>query len=165
MCPPKAEAGSMTSASPPLTDTNAPSIEDKRMIPSDSPLSTALRAGDTHAAALTYRSLGLSTIPVKVDGSKAPAFCGWREFAERLPTVNELETWHSDPNRYGIGLTGGTASGNFAVFDFELWNLLGRWGGALANELRDPLARCPVVNTPGNGAHVYCRLAEPVEGC
>src|SRR4051794_19569261 len=58
-------------------------------------------------AALAYRELGLSTIPVKTDGSKAPAISGWREYAERQPTVEELYVWHADPTRYGIGVTGG----------------------------------------------------------
>jgi hypothetical protein len=57
------------------------------------------------------------------------------------------------------------ASGNLAVFDFETWEAFRRWGGSLSAGDRSRLARCPVVGTPGGGAHVYVRLVEPMKGC
>ena len=58
-------------------------------------LGKAIQSGDTHAAAIAYRELGISTFPVKVNGTKEPAFSGWREYAERLPTVEEIRSWHA----------------------------------------------------------------------
>ncbi|MCI0701616.1 MAG: bifunctional DNA primase/polymerase [Planctomycetia bacterium] len=130
-----------------------------------SPLQLAIRSHDTFAVATAYRDLGVSTFPVKTDGSKEPAFAGWREYAERLPTLDELKRWHSRPNRHGIGVAGGVASGNLAVFDFETWAAFIHWGGSLAAVDREHLARCPVIGTPGGGAHVYVRLVEPMKGC
>jgi hypothetical protein len=129
------------------------------------PILRAIDAGDTFAAAITFRSLGVSTAPVKTDGSKEPAFVGWREYAERLPMLDELKRWYAQPNRHGIGITGGVASGNLAVFDFETWAAFARWGENLSAADRSHLVRCPVIGTPKGGAHVYVRLVEPGKGC
>jgi hypothetical protein len=133
--------------------------------PSHENLTESLRRGDVLAAALAYRSLGVSTFPVKTDGSKEPAISGWREYAERLPTEDELTRWHRLGKRYGIGITGGPASGHLAVLDFETWPAFTRWGAALSADERLALARCPVIGTPKGGAHVYCRPEESVKGC
>src|SRR5262249_34087782 len=39
-----------------------------------------------------------------------------------------------------------------------------KWGGSLSDRERVLLRRCPVIRTPGGGAHVYARLCEPVAG-
>jgi putative DNA primase/helicase len=107
---------------------------------------------------------GLSPIPIRTDGSKAPLIDGWRAFSDRLPTAQDLRHWFRVPGRAGVGVTGGPASGNLVVFDFERWDVFARWGELLTLEERERLARCPVVATPSGGAHVYCRLLEPVKG-
>jgi putative DNA primase/helicase len=121
-------------------------------------------AADQLRTASTLLARGLSPIPIRTDGSKAPLIDGWREFSDRLPTAQELRHWFRVPGRAGVGVTGGTASGNLVVFDFERWDVFTRWGGLLTLEEREHLARCPVVATPKGGAHVYCRLLEPVKG-
>src|SRR5262245_3773417 len=52
-------------------------------------------------AARHYVATGLSVIPVRLDGSKTPAFAGWREYADRQPTDSELRRWFSGPTRHG----------------------------------------------------------------
>lgn len=115
--------------------------------------------------ATVLRDLGVSTIPVKTNGSKEPAFSGWREYAERLPTLAELRRWYACRNSYGIGVTGGLASGHLAIFDFETWEAFMGWCAGLSSAQRAYLARCPVVRTPKGGAHIYVRLVESVKGC
>jgi hypothetical protein len=133
--------------------------------PRSDSLSAAISAGDTLAAALAYRALGISTFPVKADGSKEPAFSGWREYAERLPEAAELQRRFRKPGAFGIGIAGGIASGNLAVLDFETRRGFSEWGGRLSADDRSHLTRSPVIASPRGGAHVYVRTAEPVKGC
>lgn len=113
-----------------------------------------------------YVAAGLSVIPVRRGGSKAPAFGGWRDYSDRLPTDKELTDWFAG-ERYGIGVPGGKASGNLAVLDFEA-----RTGGdgyerlraELSDRLRAVVSGCPVIVTPTGGRHVYVRLPEPTPG-
>jgi hypothetical protein len=116
------------------------------------------------AAARRYVAAGLSVIPVRLDGSKAPALDGWREFSERRPTAAELVDWFAEPVRHGIGIPGGPASGNLIVFDFEARRAFDRWGQSLCPMDRAGLCGSPVVFTPSNGVHVYVRTVEPVRG-
>lgn len=114
--------------------------------------------------ATEYVGAGLSVIPVRVDGSKAPVFTGWREFSTRRPAEAELARWFGRGN-VAIGIPGGPASGNLAVLDFEAYAAFDSWGRCLTHEDRDLLARSPIVYTPSGGVHVYLRLVESVRGC
>ena len=116
------------------------------------------------ATALAYLSAGLSVIPVKTDGSKAPLFLGWREFSDRLPTTAELSQWFGNGRQVGIGIPGGPASGNLIVFDFEARLPFDRWCTNLTAAERIALAGSPVVFTPSGGVHIYLRTTEPVKG-
>jgi len=119
---------------------------------------------DTLGAARVYLALSLSVIPVRTDGSKSPRIVGWREFSDRRPTGTELRDWFASPGTAGIGITGGVASGNLVVLDFEARSAFDRWGERLTEDEHVHLARSPVVRTPGGGVHVYVRLPEPVPG-
>lgn len=139
-------------------------LEPARKSTSGLSLAAAITAGDQFAAALAYRALGVSTFPVKTNGTKEPAITGWRAYSERLPTVDEICRWSRPTGSHGIGIPGGSASGNLAVLDFETWRAVAAWGVRLAADDRACLARCPVIGAPRGGAHVYCRLPEPVRG-
>lgn len=114
--------------------------------------------------ATEYVAAGLSVIPVRADGTKAPAEAGWREYSERRPTPDELRRWFGNGTVYGIGIPGGPASGNLAVLDFEERAPFDCWLSNLPSDTADYLDDCPVVRTPGGGVHVWCRLPEPVAG-
>jgi hypothetical protein len=116
--------------------------------------------------ARVYVGVGLSVLPVKTDGSKAPAVVGWRQYATRRPTAGELARWFDRPDPYGIAVAGGPASGNLVVLDFEGKDPdpFGRWSAKLTSEDHPFLARCPLVRTPSGGRHAYVRLPEPVRG-
>ena len=53
---------------------------------------------------------GLSLVPIKLDGSKAP-LVAWKEFQKRLPTEAERAEWFRQVD-YGIALICGAVSGN-----------------------------------------------------
>jgi hypothetical protein len=114
-----------------------------------------------------YVAAGLSVIPVRADGSKAPKVAGWREFSNRLPTDAELVAWFGGPDPVGIGVVPGPASGNLVVLDFECKGGMpayAEWRASLSPELAEALAECPVVRTPSGGRHVWVRLAAPCGG-
>lgn len=127
---------------------------------------TSILGGSTNptlAAALAYVAAGLSVIPIRPDGSKAPRFKDWREFSDRRPTTAELYRRFTRGDS-GVAVTAGPASGHLVVFDFEAWHAFTRWGAFLDDRDCGLLARCPVVRTPSGGAHVYLRLTESVRG-
>jgi putative DNA primase/helicase len=69
----------------------------------DSPGANAPRRSPQCAIALEYAAAGISVIPVRLDGSKAPAAKSWTEYQERIATPEEIESWFERP--FGIGLT------------------------------------------------------------
>src|SRR5687768_8266294 len=118
-------------------------------------------------AARRYVAAGLSVIPVKADGSKAPKHTGWRQYATRQPTDAELVAWFGGADEVGIGVVPGPASGNLVVLDFECKNgapAYAEWVAGLDPALAEYVARCPVVRTPSGGRHIWVRLAAAVPG-
>lgn len=114
-----------------------------------------------------YVAAGLSVIPVRADGSKAPAVAGWREYTDRQATPDEIDGWFGGAARHGIGVVPGPASGHLVVLDFECKGNLpayAEWLAVLSPDLRAALAACPVVRTPSGGRHVWVRLAASVPG-
>jgi putative DNA primase/helicase len=102
---------------------------------------------------------GISVIPVRADGSKAPALPTWKEYQSRLPTAEELQRWFAD-DRYGIAILAGRISGNLEIIDFDDLVTYQRW--ALIRP--DLAARLPQVATPGDGRHLFYRRLEQPPG-
>lgn len=114
-----------------------------------------------------YVANGLSVIPVRADGSKAPKLAGWREYSNRLPTDEELVAWFGKPEPVGIGVVPGPASRNLVVLDFECKAgrpAFAEWLAGLDPVLAAPLAVCPIVRTPSGGRHIWIRLPAAVPG-
>ncbi len=103
--------------------------------------------------AMQYVDAGVSIIPLRLDGSKAPVF-EWREFQHRLPTVYELDSWFCKPA--GIGLVCGAVSGGLEVLDFDAGELLEPWQKLVAGIAKN----LPIVSTPSGGWHVLYRCEE-----
>ena len=116
-------------------------------------------------AARNYLSRGLSVIPIRADGTKAPSIKGWSVYKDRRATDEELVEWWGNDHVAGIGVCGGPASGNLAVLDFEEGDGFAKWREAIDAETTDFLDICPIVATPSGGTHVWCRLAAPADGC
>jgi len=113
-----------------------------------------------------YVANGVSVIPVKADGSKAPLLSGWRKYAASPPTDDELVQWFGGGKLSGIGVPCGAASGNLVVLDFECdqESAYTGWLARLPDELREEVRGYPTVTTPSGGKHVWVRLAEPQPG-
>jgi putative DNA primase/helicase len=67
------------------------------------------------------RDAGLSIIPVRTDGSKAPAL-PWKAYQSRLPTEAELREWFGHPG-YGLAIVCGAISDNLEIIDFDASDL------------------------------------------
>ncbi len=129
------------------------------------PLVGLLETGPRLDVARFYVRRGLSVIPIKTDGTKAPKLTGWREFSKRRPTDEELAVWFAGPA--GIGVVPGPASGNLVVLDFE--SKLGRpafpeWIARLSPALTALVPTFPIVRTPSGGRHVWVRLPDAEAG-
>ena len=108
---------------------------------------------------------GISVIPIRGDGSKAPVVA-WKEFQGRLPDDAELESWFGGPG-LGMAIIGGAISGGLEILDFDRPGAHADWLQAVAEvdgDLADRVAtKMPLVLTPSGGHHLYYRCAE-IEG-
>jgi hypothetical protein len=79
---------------------------------------------DVRQAALDALAHGLSVLPPKEDGSKAPlAEDGqWKQYQRERATLDVIHSWYGtkgEPKRSGVGLVCGPVSGNAECFDFD----------------------------------------------
>ncbi len=131
-------------------------------VPTDSSLLTHRQA--LMRTALEARQVGISVVPVLLDGRKRPAV-RWRIYQRRLATSREIARWFSNEER-GLALITGAISGGLEALDFdsraiyEAWSeRVQQWGyGALV----DRLTRGYLEVTP-RGVHLLyrCCPAEP----
>lgn len=113
-------------------------------------------APDLGIAARLLRDQGISTIPIKADGSKAPCIT-WKSYQEHLPADDDLTQWYDTGTPKGIAVIGGKVSGNLEVLDIDEPQLVERWK-QVVEELRPGLvARLVQSETPSGGAHFFYR--------
>lgn len=121
---------------------------------------------DVREAATAWRAAGVAVLPIRTDGSKAPAV-EWAKYSEHPPTAAEHDQWFSG-NPIGLGLLCGAVSGGLEMFELE--------GRAIAEGARDSLV--PALRdagafdiwtrlikgyaewTPGGGLHLLYRIAD-----
>jgi hypothetical protein len=118
----------------------------------------------TLALAHRYRARGLSLIPVKTDGSKAPAVSKWKQFQKDAADESQVTKWFGTCAVRGMAIVCGEISGNLLVLDFEDVELFDEWlelATPLFAEAGIDIAKVPIVETPRPGRHVYLRTAEP----
>ena len=122
-------------------------------------------------AALDFYDAGVSVIPAKEDGSKAP-ITSWKQYQVTMADREQIVNWFSG-NPKGIGIITGAVSGNLEMLEME-----GRAvnGGLLdearelainsgLGELWEILSNGYVEFTPSGGLHWLYRIAdEPVPG-
>jgi len=107
-----------------------------------------------HRLSTEYRDAGLSVIPLRLDGSKAPTLKSWQPYQQKLATDEELDQWFA--NEAGIGMVGGAVSGGLEIVDFDDGSLFPPWRKMVAAIVD----RLPVVETPSGGWHVLFRCNE-----
>lgn len=107
--------------------------------------------------ALRLLAAGLSVIPIRADGSKAPALKAWKPEQKRpmsAATAAELFT-----GKVGLAVISGAVSGNLECLDFETMAVFSRWCERVPALLRDQLV---MVATAGGGMHLRYRCEEPI---
>lgn len=67
--------------------------------------------------ALAARLLGISVVPPRQDGTKAPDGC-WAEYQKRIPGLPIVQRWY-DSGLTGVGFVTGRVSGNLECFEFD----------------------------------------------
>lgn len=115
--------------------------------------------------AFEYVGYGLSVLPIKTDGTKAPAALEWKEFQSRRPTAQEISSFFS--RDVGIGILGGKVSGNLEIIDFDVtedgYLAFDDWFRVLSDHSQRVVRTMPKVRTAGGGIHLYYR-SSLVEG-
>lgn len=113
----------------------------------------------TFDLALCLNAAGISCIPVKANGSKAPDIPSWEPYGRTLPTEKELQSWFIKKN-CGIAVIGGEVSGHLGVIDIEFDEYYDLFSGMCESEVPGLLGTLPRVLTPGKrnrGTHFYFR--------
>lgn len=117
---------------------------------------------DSLAAGMAYLRGGLSVLPIKVDGSKAPACKTWEPYQERLATEAEAQIWWGNGQRLGVGVIGGKVSGNVEHFDFDenAETIFPAWCELVEVEAPGLVDRLSIRRTPKPGFHASYRCPE-----
>lgn len=121
----------------------------------------------TREAAFAYLEAGLSIIPIRLDGSKAPNTRAlpdgqWSPFQTELPTRRQVMQWFGTGSN-GIAIIGGKVSGNLERIDLDAPGVLEQWLELCEQEgLYKQAMTLPQVKTPrdGWGWHVYYRCSK-----
>ncbi len=121
---------------------------------------------DLESAALELHRAGFSVLPVRSDGTKAPAVL-WKGFQAKRPSPEQLSAWFGSKHNCGIGVITGEVSGSLEMLEFE-----GRATGLLKNfealmqehQLGDLWGRLTsgwVERSPSGGVHWFYRVDGP----
>jgi hypothetical protein len=102
---------------------------------------------------LAFLNEGLSLVPVCLDGTKKPPKERWKQYQTERADEATLRRWLD--SGYGIAIVCGEISGGLEVLDFDecAETIFPDW----RTKVEPILDRLPVVETPGNGYHVYFR--------
>jgi KaiC/GvpD/RAD55 family RecA-like ATPase len=113
-----------------------------------------------------YANAGFSVIPIKTDGTKAPAIGAWNQYRMAIAEATELERWHSEGR--GVAIIGGHVSGGLEVIDIDDPSLVKPFIEALSNTDPTIVNRVAFVATPRQdpetgrtGCHILYRCEEP----
>lgn len=114
-------------------------------------------------AALAAHDAGLCVIPVRADGSKAPAVA-WKTYTQQRPERGQVEAWARTHD--GIGVVCGAVSGGVEMLELEgravdtggLAELTALASAAGLGELWTRVLQGYVERTPSGGVHLLYRL-------
>ncbi|WP_081737917.1 bifunctional DNA primase/polymerase [Arthrobacter sp. H41] len=114
-----------------------------------------------HAVALEALANGLSIVPVRADGSKAPAG-NWRQYQERQSTLSEVDQWFPAGSPLGLGIVTGYAGVEMTETEAAAaHHMQGLQDLAAASGLGDVWARACgwVEQSPSGGYHLIYRIS------
>lgn len=100
-----------------------------------------------------YHGAGLSTIPIRGDGSKSPALNSWKQYESRLPSKTELSAMFLADN-IGVAVIHGRVSGNTEVIDIDNAELFPRYWDEVDARCPGLIEKLTVVRTPRPGYHL-----------
>ena len=109
-----------------------------------------------------YLRSGLSPIPIRCDGSKAPAIPSWKPYQERQATASEMERWFGNGKLVGIGLVCGY--GGLWVLDLDDHEVANRYCRSLEEAWPECWRHLSVIETPRPGRQLMCRLSSTPPG-
>lgn len=109
-----------------------------------------------------YETHGFSVIPLRTDGSKAPAI-QWKEFQEKRASKEQITDWF-ETSGAAIGIVTGSVSDNLLVIDFdhdsnETFSL---FCSDIEESFPHVVDRLLIVETPRPGFQVWLRQDGPV---
>lgn len=115
--------------------------------------------------ALKLAAAGVSVIPIRPDGTKAPDCSNsngvWKQFQSTIATEAEIRAMFRPG--VGIGIIAGAVSGNLEILDIEGRAPFAEIVQLIEEHAPGLIARLPRVSTPSGGAHVFYRCAT-IEG-
>jgi P4 family phage/plasmid primase-like protien len=134
--------------------TRAPSGSDPETHECPSPT----ERGDV-VAALAYLRAGVSVIPIRADGSKAPVG-KWKQFQKRRATEADVARWINAG--LGVAIVCGEIS-ELEVLDFDAPEMFERWRELVEVDHPGALEQVAVIQSPRAewGRHVYLRRTKP----
>lgn len=108
---------------------------------------------------------GSNVVPIRTDGTKAPAVTEWKSLQQRIATPGELQTWFGAGTNNGIALVCGSVSNGLEILDFDEPSIFKPWGEAVkATGGAELLKRLVCVKTPSGGWHILYRCPDGIEG-
>lgn len=99
--------------------------------------------------ALAYHAAGLGVIPIRSDGSKAPALPRRHPYLYQHPTEADLHRWFGT-SRHGIAIACGAVSGQLETLDFETLAIFRSWRERVEAQCAGLADRLCWVLTPGH---------------
>ena len=113
-------------------------------------------------SAINYSESGLCVLPAN-STEKRPTLSRWKQYQQRLPTEQQLQTWFADAK--AMCILAGAVSGNLEVLDFDHeGELFDPWRALVASEVPGLAERLVVERTQSGGLHVVYRCEEPIPG-
>lgn len=113
------------------------------------------------SAAKGFVKKGLSCIAA--DAMKSPSVPSWKQFQERIATIEELQDQFNNPRSKGIAIICGKVSGGLEVIDVDTkYDLTGELFNNLMLLITDAdlVGKLLVIETRSGGYHLYYRCTE-----
>lgn len=120
------------------------------------------------AAALDLHQAGYSVIPIRPDGTKAPAVA-WKQYTQQAASPEQVDTWLRDTT-HDIAVIQGAVSGGAELTELEaaatphLPEIITTLTEQGLGGLWQTLTTGWVESSPSGGLHLHYRLAETVPG-
>lgn len=106
-------------------------------------------------SSISYIASGLSVVPTI---GKRPAV-NWKIFQHQKPTKSQaLGWWNANPDKYGMAIVCGIASGGLAVLDFDNEGAFLKMNPFISR-INDDL---PIIKSP-HGHHIYLRCTKLIK--